>query len=471
MGLLEKLGYGCGDFASVLFWQTISAWLLYFYTDVFGITAAAAGTMILVSRFWDGINDPIMGMIADRTNTRYGKFRPYLLWLAVPMGIVAVLTFTTPNLSAGGKLVYAWVTYILFMMIYTAINIPYSALLGVITPDTGERTSVSFYKYLMAFTGGGIVSLIGLYLAKDFFGTTVATRIYGAPSEAFGWQMLLVCFAVVATGFFLIAFASTKERIAPPVKQKMSVKKDLKELLQNRHWLILLAVSLLMILFVAIRMTAATHYFKYFVVSYSFDFKGRAITWDWTGMTAAFLVISQWLAVVGIFGTKWIAAKIGKKHAFVLFFWIAIFCNAAWFFLGPKDVFLMMALQVVASFFSGPLTPLIWAMYADTADFGEWKNGRRATGLVFSASTMSQKMGWAIGGFIAAWLLAAVGFEANMTATEEVRFGLKLLVSIIPAGAGALAALLMLVYGLDTKFMKSIEEDLRQRRSAAAGTP
>ncbi|MBN2343676.1 MAG: MFS transporter [Deltaproteobacteria bacterium] len=464
VGVLEKLGYGCGDFASVLYWQTISAWLLYFYTDVFGITAAAAGTMILVSRLWDGVNDPMMGMLADRTNTRYGKFRPYLLWLAIPMGVVAVLTFSSPNLSPSGKLVYAWVTYVLFMMTYTAINIPYSALLGVITSDTTERVNVSFYKYLFAFTSGGVVSFIGLYLAQELFGTTVARLVYGEPNESFGWQMMMVCFAIVATGFFLITFLTTKERVQPPKKQKMSVSADLKELLHNRHWLVLLAVSLLMILFVAIRMTVTTHYFKYYVADQRIAFLGNTYSVGFVALASTFLVISQWVAVLGILGTKWIAALLGKKKAFILFFWISIVCFGAYYFLSPDSLFLIFGLQIVGSFFCGPLTPLIWAMYADTADYAEWKNGRRATGLVFSASTMSQKIGWAIGGFVAGWLLASVGFQPNVEASDSVRFGLKLLISVIPAAAGVLAALLMLLYGLDNNKMKIIEEELRRRR-------
>ena len=216
----EKVGYGVGDLASVLFWQTITAYLLYFYTDVFGITAAAAGTMILVSRLWDGINDTMMGIVADRTNTKWGKFRPYLLWMALPLATVAVLAFTTPDLSATGKLVYAFITFNLMMMFYTAINIPYSSLLGVITPDPIERTSVSSYKYVCAYIAGTIVSAFALPL----------TRYFGKGNEAKGWQMTMALFGIAAVIFFLITFLSTKERVKPPITQKTSIKQDLKDL-------------------------------------------------------------------------------------------------------------------------------------------------------------------------------------------------------------------------------------------------
>jgi len=242
ISFFEKAGYGCGDFASVLFWATISNWLLYFYTDVFGISAASAGLMILVSRLWDGINDPVMGMVADRTRTRWGKFRPWLLWMAVPMGLIAVFTFTTPDLSGTGKLAYAWVTYMLFMMVYTAINIPYSSLLGVITDDPVERTSVAFYKYVFALTSSGVVSLVGLPLAQNIFGRKLATAVLGHPSEAFGWQMMMVVFSIVAIGFFLITFISVRERVQPPPTQKTSAVRDLQDLLSNPFWLILLVV-------------------------------------------------------------------------------------------------------------------------------------------------------------------------------------------------------------------------------------
>ena len=450
----EKAGYGFGDLASVLFWQTISAYLLYFYTDVYGITAIAAGSLILISRIWDGIFDPMMGVIADRTNTRWGKFRPYLIWGSIPLAILGVLTFTTPNFDYTGKLIYAWITFILFMMAYTAINIPYSSLLGVITPDPIERTSVSSYKYVFAYLSGTIVSFLALPMTKYF----------GKGKEAAGWQMTMVIFGIAAIFFFFIAFISTKERVKPPASQKTSVKQDIKDLTDNKPWLVLLFATLLMILFVATRISVTAHYFKYYVGNQQFNLFGTHFTWGFIELTSAFNGIGQWLAIIGVICTKWIANALGKKKAFILLFIIANVSTALFFFLKPEQVILMFVLQILGSFTGGPLTPLIWAMYADTADYSEWKNGRRATGLVFSASTMSQKFGWALGTALAGLLLTIFGFEANIAQSIAVKNGLRFLMSLIPAAMGVIAIIIILFYKLDEKTMEKVETDLEARR-------
>lgn len=453
----EKAGYGFGDLASVLYWQTISAYLLYFYTDVFGITAAAAGTMILVSRLWDGVNDPMMGIIADRTSTRWGKFRPYLLWVAIPLAVVGVLTFTTPALDASGKLIYAYVTFILLMMLYTAINIPYSSLLGVITPDPIERTSVSSYKYIFAYLSGTIVSAFALPL----------TVFFGKGNEARGWQLTMAVFGLAAVIFFFITFISTRERVQPPKAQRASIAQDLKDLLANKPWVLLLFTTLLMILFVATRMSVTAHYFKYYVGDQEVTIFGKTHTYGFVALTSAFNAIGQWLAIIGVIFTNFFAKKIGKKRAFLILFATAAACTAIFFLLKPEEVILMFIFQAIGSFAGGPLSPLIWAMYADAADYSEWKTGRRATGLVFSASTMSQKFGWAIGAFLAGTLLSAFGFQANLAQNVEVLTGLKALMSIIPAVAGVVAIVLILFYKLDEKTMQKIAMELSERRGAA----
>lgn len=458
LSIKEKAGYGFGDLASVLYWQTISAYLLYFYTDVFGITAAAAGTMILVSRLWDGVNDPMMGIIADRTSTRWGKFRPYLLWVAIPLAVVGVLTFTTPALDASGKLIYAYITFILLMMLYTAINIPYSSLLGVITPDPIERTSVSSYKYIFAYLSGTIVSAFALPL----------TVYFGAGNEARGWQMTMTVFGLAAIIFFFITFISTRERVQPPKAQKASIAQDLKDLVANKPWILLLFTTLLMILFVATRMSVTAHYFKYYVGDQPVTIFGKTHTYGFVALTSAFNAIGQWLAIIGVIFTNFFAKKIGKKRAFLILFATAAVSTAIFFLLKPEEVILMFIFQAIGSFAGGPLSPLIWAMYADAADYSEWKTGRRATGLVFSASTMSQKFGWAIGAFLAGTLLSAFGFQANLAQNVEVLTGLKALMSIIPAAAGVVAIALILFYKLDEGTMRQIAMELNERRGTAA---
>lgn len=454
LSIREKAGYGFGDLASVLYWQTISAYLLYFYTDVFGISAAAAGTMILVSRLWDGVNDPMMGIIADRTETRWGKFRPYLLWFSLPLAVIGVLAFSTPDLGPDGKLIYAYVTFILLMMTYTAINIPYSSLLGVISADPLERTSVSFYKYVFAYVSGTLVSFFALPL----------TRFFGGENEALGWQMTMIVFGAAATIFFFITFKSTRERVTPPKTQKTSVRQDLRDLLTNLPWLLLLITTLIFILFVSTRLSVTAHYFKYYVGDQSFSLFGKTYTYGFIELTSAFNGIGQVFAILGVIFTNFFARMVGKKRAFLILFITATLATAVFFALGPEDVVLMFFFQIIGSFAGGPLSPLIWAMYADTADYSEWKTGRRATGLIFSASTMSQKFGWSIGGFLAGILLSAFGFQANVVQNAEVLLGLKSLMSIIPAAAGVIAIILILFYKLDEETMKTIEVELNQRR-------
>jgi glycoside/pentoside/hexuronide:cation symporter, GPH family len=450
----EKIGYGLGDTASVLYWQTISLYLLYFYTDVFGISAAAAGTMILVTRIWDGINDPMMGIIADRTRTKWGNFRPYLLWLAVPLAIMAVLTFSSPNLTGTAKLIYAYVTYSLMMMLYTAINIPYSSLLGVITSDPVERTGVSQFKYIGAYVGGFIISAALLPL----------TGYLGGGNEVTGWRLSMIFIGIVAVGLFIITFFSTTERVQPSKTQKTSIRKDLRDLVNNKPWLILLFATLCMILFVSTRMVVTTYYFKYYIKEQHISIFGLGGNYGFEGWTSIFNAIGMMFSIVGVVFINWFAKRLGKKRTYVLFFLISIVSTASYFLFTPQNLLLILGFQMIGSFTGGPLSPLIWAMYADTADYSEWKTGRRATGLVFSASTMSQKFGWAFGTAVAGWLLFLMGFVPNVEQSENVLTGIRALMSIIPAAAGIISIVLILFYKLDDDTMKNIEKELTTRR-------
>lgn len=451
----EKVGYGFGDLASVLYWQTFMLYFTFFYTDVFLIPASAAATMFLVSRFWDGINDPIMGIIADRTNTRWGKFRPYLLWLCVPFAVVGVLTFTVPDLGTTGKLIWAYVTFILIMMLYTAINIPYTALLGVISPDSNERTTVSSVKFLFAFAAGIIVSATLLPMVKGF----------GKGNDAHGWQLSFVVYGIAAIAFFLIAFKSTRERVQPPKTQKSSIKKDLFELVTNGPWLILLATTITFILFVAVRSSVTAHYFKYVIGAQ--EVKLPFIdpkTYSFETLVSVFNTIGQLSSLLGVLMVSWFAKKVGKKRAFLIIFIVAIISTAAFYFLTARQLMLIYFFQVTGSLTGGPLSVLLWAMYADTADYAEWKRGRRATGLVFSASTMSQKFGWAFGAFVALNLMSQVGFVANQEQSAESLKGLILLFSLIPAGLGVLSGLIALTYPLNDTKVAEITTELKKRR-------
>jgi len=453
--LKEKISYGFGDLASVLYWQTFMLYFTYFYTDVFMILPGAAATMFLLSRLWDGINDPMMGIIADRTKTRWGKFRPYLLWLCVPFAIAGVFTFSVPDFGPSGKLVYAYITFFAIMMLYTAINIPYTALLGVISGDSKERTTVSSVKFIFAFAAGMIVSASLLIMVKKL----------GGGNEAQGWQYSFMIFGVAAIIFFLIAFLGTKERVQPPKTQKSSMKKDIHELITNKPWLILLATTITFILFVAVRSSVTVHYFKYVIGTQelSLPFMGSGM-FDYEEIVSAFNTIGQFSSLIGALLVSWFANIIGKKKAFVILFVIAILSTAAFYFLSAEHMTLIFFFQITGSITGGPLSVLLWAMYADTADYAEWKHGRRATGLIFSASTMSQKIGWAIGAYLALTLMSQVGFQANQVQSEESLRGLILLFSLIPAALGILSILVSLIYPLNEIRVGQIVNDLIDRR-------
>jgi GPH family glycoside/pentoside/hexuronide:cation symporter len=449
----EKAGYGCGDLASVLFWQTIMVYLFFFYTDVFGLTAAAAGTMMGVSRLLDALFDVGIGMTADRTNTRWGKFRPYLLWMALPLAVAAVITFITPNFGPSGKLVYAYITFILFMFFYSAINIPYTSLLGVISSDPNERTSASSFKFTGAYLAGMIVSISALPLAKYL----------GGGNSGKGWPITMAIYAAAAVVFFLITFASTKERIQPIAKEKTAIRGDLKDLFKNKPWIILFAVTILFILFVCIRLAVTTHYFKYYVGTQQVAMLGRTFGFEW--LTSAFNTVGQAFSLIGVLLVPWFTRVARKKRAVLILFATALVCTGAFYFFSPGQLLLIFGFQVVGSLTGGPISAVLWAMYADTADYSEWKTGRRATGLVYSASIMSNKLGWAIGTAIAGFILSAYGFIPDVVQNNNVLKGLKAMMSVLPVAAGLMAfILLVFFYKLDDDIMKTIKTELEARR-------
>jgi GPH family glycoside/pentoside/hexuronide:cation symporter len=529
----EKIGYGLGDTASNLFWQTFMLFLLYFYTDVYGIPAAVAGTMFLVTRIWDAVNDPIMGVIADRTNSKWGKFRPYLLWMAVPFGIIGVLTFTTPDLSLSGKIIYAYITYTFMMMVYTAINIPYSALMGVVSPDPLQRTSFSQYRFVFAFIGGLIVQGLALplvngfggdqhdvisakyddghivvseqgtgssklvieakregkeplihnlpvivntperiaemdtttgilYLVKGFGTRTLDPGTYAegqlneaslsvrVVNEESGFQLAFVVFAVMAVAMFLYSFRTTRERVSPPREQKTNLKNDVRDLLNNIPWIYLFFIGIFTLSFVSIRNGAIMYYFKYYI-------KDEVLA-------SSFMMAGTLANIGGILITQWLAAHLGKKQTYIWSMGLTSLFSVLLYFAGPGDLVMMFGLQILVNFTNGPTAPIVFAMYTDCADYSEWKNGRRATGLVMSASTMAQKFGWTIGGALAGWLLAAYGFKANVVQTTDTIDGIRLMISFIPAIGSVLAGVFMFFYTLDDRHMKQIESDLAARR-------
>ncbi len=457
------LAFGCGDFASVLYWQTFMRFLTFYYTDVFGIAAGAVATMLLVSRIWDGFNDPLIGVWADRTETRWGKFRPFILFGAVPFAIFGVLTFTTPDLEMRGKLIWAYVTYNGLMMLYTLVNIPYTALMGVMTNNPVERTRLSSIKFFFAFLAGTVISAALLPMTEAFG---------GADNPQRGWQLAFVVVGVVAVGFFLMTFLGTKERIKPAPEANTPIRRDLRYLFANNAWILLTCVTLTWILFIAIRSSVSAHYFKYYLFNGEPDtplpFLGS--TYTFTTLVSAFATVGQIASVGGVLFVALVASKLPKRVLFISLFSIQIATTVAYLWLQPGQLGAIYILEIVGSFAGSPIPVLLWAMYADTADYGEWKSGRRTTALVFSASTMSQKFGWALAAFIALKMLAFVGFEANVIPNEEVKASLVKLMSIYPSILGVISILLFLVYPLNEKRMAQINDELNARRGTPAAS-
>ena len=457
--LREKIGYGFGDLASVLFWQTIMVYLLFFYTDVFGLTAKAAGWMFFVSRVSDAIFDVVIGMLADRTRSRWGKFRPYILWGAVPLAVAAVLAFSTPGFADTGKLIYAYITFIAFMFLYSTVNIPYTALLGVISGDPVERADAATSKFIGAFTAGIIVSATALPLAKYF----------GEGNDAKGWHLTMLIYAVAAVVFFVVTFLSTHERVQPIAKEKTNVTRDLGDIVQNVPWILLFVVTILFILFVCIRLNVTTHYFKYYIGEQEVTLFGKTHKYGFEVLTSAFNTVGQVLSLVGTAMVPLFVRLLGRKRAAVILFVIALVCTGSFYFFKPENLVLIFVFQAIGSLAGGPISPLLWILYADTADYSEWKTGRRATGLVFSASIMSNKLGWAFGSAMAAFILDQTGFIANQVSqSASVLSGIKSMMSIMPAGVGILALIMLIVfYKLDEKTMDKVKAELDERRKSS----
>lgn len=440
LSVREKLGYGLGDTASHFVWDMVGFWILIFYTDTFGIPAAAAGTIMLVARFWDMLSDPVMGIIADRTRTRWGKFRPYILWMALPYSILAVLAFSTPDFGQTGKVIYAAVTYLLLMTVYTAINLPYSSLGAVMTSDSYERAGLNSYRFVFAFIGQLIVSGTALSLALFF----------GKGDQAKGYQLTLVLFSIISFILFMITFRSTRERVQPPKTQQANLKEDLRNLLKNRPWLILFFVGIISFVMFAMQNLSVAYYFKYYI--------GRE-----QGVQL-FNVIGTVAMIVVIPLSKPLAKRFGKRNVFLASSLISGLFFTLIYLPGEGDLWLVYGFNILAKMAYAPAVPLLWTMLADTADYSEWKSGRRSTGLVFSAATFAQKAGWGIGGALAGWLLALFSFVPNVEQSELAITGIKLLISVFPGILYMLCAILLFFYAIDHQTCLVMEKELRERR-------
>jgi GPH family glycoside/pentoside/hexuronide:cation symporter len=439
----EKLAYGLGDTASNFFYQFFNLFIVYYYTDIFGLAPAVVGTMVLSIRVFDAILDPAVGVLADRTNTKWGKFRPYLLWVALPYGVIGYLMFLNPHLTQGGKLVYAYVTYGLMWVAYSAINIPYSALLGVMSPSSEERTSLSAFRFICAFVGQFLIVKF-LVPLKDAL---------GGGNEAEGIRYTMLIFAVASVALFLFTFAKTRERVAPAADQKGDFWGDLKNLLNNRPWVALFFSALFTLVNAAVRGGSIIYFFKYVVRDES-----KFTLYATTGSVAF---------ILGAVCTKFVLRMGDRRTLMITLSVINALLMVAFYLVDPSRYYLLIALNVAASFVVGPTPAILWSMYADTADYGEWRFRRRTTGLVFSASVLSQKVGLAVGTGVLGWLLGYYGFVANATQGAAAIGGIKMMFSVIPGILALLGALAIFFYPLTDVSMKEIERELAERKASA----
>lgn len=441
LSIKEKIGYSLGDTASHFVWDMVGFWILIFYTDTYGISAAAAGTIMLIARFWDMVSDPLMGIIADRTNTRWGKFRPYILWMAIPYGVLAILTFTTPDLGETGKVIYAGATYLLLMTVFTAINLPYSSLGAVMTSDSLERTELNSYRFVFAFAGQLIVSGTALTLAKWF----------GDGNDADGYQRTLILFAGISLVLFMITFFTTKERVTVAKDQSNSIKEDFKSLTKNRPWFILFLVGIISFIMFALQNLSIAYYFKYYIGDEE---------------NVQFFNVIGTIALIAVIPfSKRLAKTFGKKNVFLASSLLSGFFFMLLFIPGEKDIISIYVINILAKMAYAPAVPLLWTMLADTADYSEWKTNRRSTGLVFSAASFAQKAGWGIGGALAGWMLALFNFVPNATQTETAMTGIKLMISVVPGVLYMSCAIFLFFYNIDKATEKEMQEELERRRS------
>ena len=452
----EKFGYSLGDVAANFIFQTLLVFQLAFYTDTFGITAAAAGTLFLVVRISDAFTDPMMGIIADRTETRWGKLRPWILISAVPFAILAVLTFSTPDFSPTGKLAYAYVTYTMLMVFYTVNNLPYSALSGVLTGDPDERTAISSYRMIAAMAAALVVQSLALPMVSYF----------GGGDDALGYRITMTVFAGLALVFFVITFLSTTERVKP-VSSPSSIGQDLRDLVRSGPWRAMFLIALFVFITLSMRGSVMFYYFRYYVV------EGSLLGYElgYEGLFSWFNAYSIAWLVVGIIVANPLAARYGKRAVFGWALGATALLTASFAVIPPDALGLMFGVEAVRNVAYGLTSPLLWAMMGDVADHGEWTTGRRATGMVFAGVVFALKAGLGFGGAISGWVLGAYGYVANQAQTERALDGILLLVSWLPAATFGLGAACVLLYSITRRDEVDMAADLDARRALPDTAP
>ncbi len=461
LSVKEKIGYSLGDLAANLVFQTLVTFLAFYYTDVYGLKPEVATPIIFfVGLFAAIIFNPIMGAIADRTNTRWGKFRPWILWTAIPLGVMAILAFSTPDFSTQGKIIYAIVTYSLLLMLYAANNLPYAALSGVITGDMAERNSISAYRFVAVMVAQFIVQVL-MYPFVDYM---------GGGDRAVGFSKVMTYLAISGIILLLITFFTTKERIVPKPEQKSTLKEDLGDLIKNRPWLIMLTLTILVFITLALKGGSYIYYFENylsetaidnFLSKFGFHNINNPAAYGFGIFNGGGIIFM----IVGIMFSKSLADKYGKRDVFGIALVISTLFILVLYFIPPESIGMVMGAQVLHGFFYGITIPILWAMIADVADYSEWKNNRRATAIIFSAMMVGLKLGLTFGSALVTGILGAYGYDADLiTQSAEAINGILLSVSIYPGIFFLIGAALLFFYEINKKMEVQIEQELAVRR-------
>ncbi|MCY7294038.1 glycoside-pentoside-hexuronide (GPH):cation symporter [Alteromonas sp. a30] len=433
----EKIAYGLGDTASNIVFQTVMLFLAFFYTDIFGLSPAIVGTLFLSIRVLDAITDPLMGALTDRTRSKHGHFRPYILWLAIPFGAISVITFTTPDLGDTGKVIYAFATYALLMIAYTAINIPYSALGGALTPNPEERVTVQSYRFTFGMLGGLLVSALTIPLV-DWL---------GKGDKALGYQLTMVIMSIAGVVMFFICFYGTKERVEMPQTNGRPLKADLQLLWRNDQWRVLCAAAFVLLVGMVLRNTLAIYYVKYYLEQES--------------MITQFITLGMIGNILGCVVSAYAAKRICRIKLYRLLQVIAGVISAASVLVDSSSLILAFVMHFLWGFFLQMATPLLWAKMADVVDYGHVKTGERLTGVVYSTIVFFIKLGLALGGAIAGWLLAFYGYEADQAQSETVKQGILWSFTVFPALCFFVVAFLMKGYTLNNTKVSELQQSLQ----------
>jgi glycoside/pentoside/hexuronide:cation symporter, GPH family len=486
LAVKEKVGYAMGDIATNFFFQSMILYQTRFYTDTAGLSAVAVGTMFLVLRLADAVFDPVIGALSDRTRTRWGNFRPWVLWTAVPFGVVFWLVYVTPNVGPQGKLIYAYLTYTLVMMLYSANNTPYSALMGVMTADASERSSLASYRFVGALIGQFIIQALPLPLVAKF----------GGDDSARGWAVTMGIFGALIIVLNLVTFASTRERVLPPPGDRHPLRDDLKDVFTCRPWIVMFVLTLLVFTMLVVRGSSSNYLFAYYLDQNqvkeflgavglaglgagpvtgwkaALDGLGLLVKPDNSNAAAVglslFFVVGSIVQIVGIMFSKPLADRFGKKAVFITGVSVTTVATLGVFLVGPTSIGLLFWLGVLWAVGWGPTVPLLWVMIADVADYSEWKTSRRATGFMYAGILFALKAGLSLGGALSAWVIDAYGYVPNVAQTEHALLGIRLGASVYPGLMLAAVLVCLAVYPIGKALNKRIQDELTERRKQYA---